>query len=151
MLDVLDTKLFKPMSLNRTAVAYYVGKGRKDDAFLPPNAIEITREYPTKREDLALLLAQLDHLVSFDAFSALSAEAALMGTAVLMPTASKEIQKLNAKHEFGITPEHGFAYTPAQLPQAKAGAGNFYEHYQSLIPMFEEDLDLFAIMLETEW
>lgn len=151
MLDVLDTKLFQPKTMNRIVTAYYVGKGRKDEKFLPDGAIEITREYPKNREELALLLSQLDHLVCFDGFSALACEAALMGTPVLMPTTPRDIQKINMQHEFGIKLENGFAYSPLDLPTARANAGNFFEHYKSLIPMFDEDLDLFAEMLETQW
>ena len=151
MLDVLDTNLFKPSQMNRVAVAYYVGKGRKDDKFLPDGAVEITREYPKQREELALLLGQLDHLVCFDGYSALSCEAALMGTPVLMPTVDKSLRKLNEGHEFQINISHGFAYSPEELPMAKANVGSFYNFYQSLKPVFKNDLDSFTEMILTKW
>lgn len=151
MLDVLDTNLFRPSSMHRGVVAYYVGKGVKDDKFLPPNAIEISRAYPTDRNDLANLIGQLDHLVCFDGFSALSCEAALMGTPVLMPNISKDIRKLNEAHEFEIKPERGFAYNEAQMSVARASVGTFYDFYKSLKPMFERDLFDFVDMLRVKW
>jgi hypothetical protein len=151
MLDVLDTQLFRPSDRPRPLVAYYVGKGVKEERYIPENAIEITRAFPKERHELANLLGQLDHLVCFDGFSAISAEAALMGTPVLMPTVSKQLRKINEQHEFGIRPEHGFAYTQDEMGVARASVRNFYGYYESIKPMFDQDLLEFAEMLRTKW
>lgn len=151
MLNVLDTELFKPMNMSRVTTGYYVGKGKKDSRFIPEGAIEISRAFPQQRHELANLLAQLDHLVCFDGYSALACEAALMGTPVLMPNVSKELRKMNEQHEFKIGVENGFAYSQEEMPMARANAGRFYEFYKEIEPMFDDDLDLFADTLESQW
>lgn len=148
MLDVIDLDLFKPKDGQGQGVAYYVGKGVKDESLIPEGALEITRGTPGTRQELANLLRSIDHLISFDGFTALASEATMCGTPVLFANVSKEQRKANASHEFG---DDGYAYTPVELEQKRATVHLARERYEALRPEFIDDIDYFVAAMADKW
>jgi hypothetical protein len=75
-----DTNIFKNMSLDRTYNSYYIGKGRQyahcDEL---PGCVEITRTFPARKEDLAIILNQSKILFTYDTASAINLDAVLCG------------------------------------------------------------------------
>jgi hypothetical protein len=148
MLDVIDLKLFYPKTGHGGGVAYYVGKGVKDEKLIPKGAVEITRETPPTRGDLANLLRAIDHLICFDGYTALATEAAMCGTPVLFANVPKELRKLNAAHEFG---DDGFAYSMPELESKRANVLAMRARYEQLVPTFQDDIDYFVATLASKW
>ena len=148
MVDVIDLNLFRPKNGQGNGVAYYVGKGVKNEKAIPDGAIEISREFPQQRDQLAQLLRSIDHLICFDGFSALAMEAAVCGTPVLFVNVPKELRKINDAHEFG---NDAFAYAPNELESKRATAHLAREKYESLIPEFADDVDYFIGAMASKW
>lgn len=140
--NIIELDLFKPMDVRRQGVAYWVGKGEKDDRFIPDNAIEISRKnYPT-RAVLAERIRSLDYLISFDPFTAVNVEAVVSGTPVLLrgEHARMSRDQINA-HNW--TP-YGIATSMDELCEARRNVGLAREHYESLLPVFADRVDGFV-------
>lgn len=73
--------IFCKPTLPKTKLAVYVGKGRNLNLH-PPECIQITRDFPATRRELASLLQQVTTLYTYDNFTALAGEALLCGCAV---------------------------------------------------------------------
>lgn len=140
--NIIELDLFKPRGSHRSGVAYWVGKGEKDEYFIPDRAEEISRDNYTSRESLAERLASLDYLISFDPFTAVNIEAVVSGTPVLVrgqhrKMTSEEIQG------HGWTP-YGIAYSMSELDEARRTVHLAREHYESLLPVFDQRVDAFV-------
>lgn len=148
MVDVIDLKLFTPKTGRGNGVAYYVGKGVKDEKVIPDGALEITRAFPTERQQLADILRSIDYLISFDGYSALALEAAMCHTPVLLANVPKEIRKLNDQHEFG---DDFISYSLPELESRRDSVYLTRERYEALLPEFQDDVDYFAAAIEDKW
>lgn len=139
--DIIEPDLWTPYDGPRSGVAYWVGKGHADPAVIPDGAEHIGRHnYPT-RPQLAARLRTLDHLISFDPFTAVNLEAVLSGTPVLIhaPTNQWTREQVTAH---GWTP-YGIAWTPDQLDQARLEVKHAHAHYETLRATFTQRIDAF--------
>lgn len=140
--NIIELDLWKPYTGHKKGVGYWVGKGVKDDRFIPDNAVEISRHNFTRREELAERIKTLDYLISFDPFTAVNVESVLCGTPVLIrgdhPKMTKEqIQAHN------WTP-YGIAWGMNQMDQARKEVKMAYDHYLTLLPEFSRRIDNFV-------
>jgi hypothetical protein len=140
--NIIELDLFKPRGKHRTGVAYWVGKGEKDERFIPDRAVEISRSnYPT-REGLAEFISGLDYLISFDPFTAVNIEAVVSGTPVLIRGQHKRMSSEDfATHNW--TP-YGVAHNMEQLNEARSTVHLARDHYESLLPIFDQRVDEFV-------
>jgi hypothetical protein len=140
--NIIEQDLWKPYDGIRRGVGYWVGKGVKDERFIPDGAIEISRNNFTRREQLAERIRTLDYLISFDPFTAVNVEAVISGTPVLVrgdhPVMTKE-QIMN----HGWTP-YGITWSMAGMDKARQEVSLAYDHYQSLLPEFSRRIDNFV-------
>jgi len=139
--NIFEPELWHPYNGARSEVAYWVGKGSLDGSVLPPGAIEISRNNFGSRQQLAERIKTLDYLISFDPFTAVNIEAVLCGTPVLVygqhPILTKEdiIQ-----HNFS---PYGMAWSIEELDKARSEVHLAYDHYQSMLPIFDQSIDNF--------
>ena len=140
--DIIERELWVPNTGPRTGgVGYWIGKGHADPAVLPDGAEHIGRHnYPT-RPQLAARLASLDHLISFDPFTAVNLEAVLVGTPVQIPAEMNNWSR-DQIEAHGWTP-YGIAWTPDELEHARETVHLAYPHYETLRPTFQTRLDAF--------
>jgi len=78
----IEPELFKPSSTPRTIEsAYYVGKGEggASSSHLPTKSVQITRDWPSTRANLAAFLQSVKTVYCFDHNTALVCEARLCG------------------------------------------------------------------------
>lgn len=140
--NIIEQDLWKPYDGLRRDVGYWVGKGVKDERFIPDGAIEISRSNFTRREQLAERIKTLNYLISFDPFTAVNVEAVVSGTPVLVRgDHPKMSQEQIIKH--GWTP-FGIAFSMEELEDARREVHLAYDHYQSLLPIFEKRIDNFV-------
>lgn len=141
--NILEPELWRPrLGVRRSGVAYWVGKGVRDDQFIPDGAEEIGRHnYPT-REQLADRLSTLDYLISFDPFTAVNLEAVCVGTPVLVRSQDPKWGRKEVE-QHGWTP-FGVAWSMEELPEARANVHLAYDHYQSMLPVFAKRVDDFV-------
>jgi hypothetical protein len=139
--NVIEMDLWRPYTGNRSGVAYWVGKGIEDPQWIPDGAEHISRNNYTTREALAERVRSLDYLISFDPFTALTAEAAMSGTPVLVRgehhTMSQEDLK---KHSWTM---YGVAWDLNEMERARETVRLAYDHYESLLPQFAQRIDDF--------
>ena len=140
--NIIELDLFKPREGRRRDVAYWVGKGEKDECWIPDRAEEISRDNYTTRESLAERLASLEYLISFDPFTAVNIEAVVAGTPVLI---RGQHRKMTAEQieAHGWTP-YGIAYSMSELEKARETVHLAREHYESLLPVFDQRVDAFV-------
>ena len=81
--NVIELDLFKPRTGPRSGVVWWAHKGGYSERHVPPGAVRITHDWPPTREELADLIAGAQVLISFDGFTSMNAEAALLGTPVV--------------------------------------------------------------------
>lgn len=140
--NIIEPDLWKPRRVHRRGVAYWVGKGVRDDRFIPSGAEEINRNNYMLRDQLAERIGSLDYLISFDPFTAVNLEAVCAGTPVLIRSDDpKWSRKEVEKHRW--TP-FGVAWSMEELPEARATVHLAYDYYQSLLPVFAERIDQFV-------
>ena len=140
--NILEPDLWTPYDGPRQGVAYWVGKGVKQDSLIPTGAVEITRQnFPTRRE-LAAFIRQLRYLISFDPFTAVNIEAVVSGTPVLIRGNHPRMTHQQIV-EHGWTP-YGVAFNVEDLEEAQREVHLAYDHYQSLLPRFAERIDNFV-------
>lgn len=66
-------------------VLTYVGKGVKfGKTFIPSGSVEVTRQWPSSREQFLTLLSNARYLVSYDPVSSVNVEAAILGAIPLV-------------------------------------------------------------------
>jgi hypothetical protein len=140
--NIIDLDLFRPRGLHRKSVAYWVGKGKRNEQFIPDIAEEIHRANHPDRTELAEYISGLDYLISFDVFSAINVEAVLSGTPVLMrgtdETFSREVIEA-----IGWTP-YGIAWSMSELDEARRTVHLARDHYKTLLPVFDKRVDDFV-------
>lgn len=140
--NIVEMDLWKPSKSLRRGCAYWVGKGVKDERFIPTRAVEITRkDFPT-REGLAEFIGGLDYLISFDPFTSVVLESVMIGTPVLV---RGEHDRLSRKQiiDHGWTP-FGVAWNMEELTEARREVHLAYDHYASLLPVFDQRIDSFV-------
>lgn len=130
--NVIELDLFHPRPGPRKGIAWWAHKGGVVPDLIPPGAVQITHEWPPTREELADLLASVKAVVSFDGFTSLNAEAAMLGTPVICHGYT------NKGVEFQIP---GVAGTYAQ---AKEGVDRAFDEYVKWLPVFEQRIDAFV-------
>jgi hypothetical protein len=119
--NVIDLDLFAPRTGKRSGVAWWAHKGGFDPALVPDGAVRITHEWPPTKEALASLLASVEYVLSFDGYSMLNAEAALLGTPVVV---------VGEVHGQDAAPAFGIANT---LEEARHRVGEAYDSYVALL------------------
>lgn len=140
--NLLEPDLWTPGTGRRSGVAYWVGKGVRDERFIPDRAIEITRSNFTTRRELSELIRSLDYLISFDPFTAVNLEAVVSGTPVLIrSTDTKWTRDVIEQHDWL---RYGVAWSMESLEQARKDVHLAYDHYQSLLPVFDKRIDEFV-------
>jgi len=83
--NTIELDLFKDEGLERNKVLLYEGKGKATCGFKSAlkDFIEITKDYPDNREDLAMLFKTGKILYCFDSLTSITAEARLRGCPVV--------------------------------------------------------------------
>lgn len=140
--NIFEMDLWKPYRGHRSGVGYWVGKGVKDERFIPDGAIEIHRGNFTTRQELAERIKTLDYLISFDVFTAVNIEAVLCGTPVLVRGEHKKMTQQEIIDQ-NFAP-YGIAWSMADMPKARKEVWMAYEHYESLLPVFAKQIDNFV-------
>jgi hypothetical protein len=79
-LPSIEPGLFKPLTKNINS--FYVGKGKFISGKVLDGAVEITRTWPNKREEVANILGRSKTFYCFDPFTAMATEAMLCGCEV---------------------------------------------------------------------
>jgi len=145
--NILEPDLWTPYTGRRSGIAYWVGKGVKNDVWIPDSAIEISRSnFPTRRE-LAERIRTLDYLISFDPFTAVNLEAVVSGTPVLIRSDdTRWTKELIDQHDWL---KYGVTWSRDGLEQARKEVGLAYEHYQSFLPVFADRIDKFVEITQT--
>lgn len=147
--NIIEEDLWKPYNGIRRGVAYWVGKGVKDERFIPDNAIEISRNNFPTRQALAERIRTLNYLISFDPFTAVNVEAVVSGTPVLIRGNHPRMTKEDIKAH-GWTP-YGIAWGMSELDQARREVSLAYDHYQSLLPIFQSRIDNFVEITQKQY
>jgi len=73
---ICDTNTFYNMGLEREYNSFYIGKGNGPQL---PDCVEITRQFPAKKEELAKILNKSKIFFSYDCISATNLDAVLCG------------------------------------------------------------------------
>lgn len=139
--NIIEQDLWRPYDGKRSGVAYWIGKGKKDERFIPSTSIEISRQNFKTRTKLAERIRTLDYLISFDPFSAVNIEAVVSGTPVLIRGQHRKMTNQQII-DHGWTP-YGIAWSMEQLDRAREEVYLAYDHYQSLLPIFSNRIDNF--------
>ena len=140
--NIIELDLFKPNNDPRSGVAYWVGKGVKDESIIPPEAIEISRNNFHKRHELAEFISSLDYLISFDPFTAVNLESVLCGTPVIIKGEHRQMSQEQISAHGWI--KYGVANNIDELERARSEVHLAYDHYQSLLPTFDERINNFV-------
>ena len=75
-----DTEIFKNLGLERTYNSFYIGKGNQfGHCEKLPGCVEITRNYPQSKHELAIILNQSKIFFTYDTVSAINLDAILCG------------------------------------------------------------------------
>jgi hypothetical protein len=136
--------LFRPApGVERRNAAVWVGKGSYNPALVPEGAVLIPQHTPRGRVDVAEILQRAEYLISFDAATALTMEATLCGTPVVIPAPRPEGADEWLYKDFG----HGWEM---DLELAKSTVHLAREHYTDVVvPTCERYVDDFAEWLRT--
>lgn len=139
--SIIEMDVWKPVSVKRGGVAYWVGKGQFDASVIPPGAQEISRSNFPVRTELAEFVANLDYLISFDPFTALTMESVISNTPVLIHNTyfkwtTDEVKKTNWF-------DYGIATNPEELDHARETVHLARDHYASLEKVFAQRIDNF--------
>jgi hypothetical protein len=140
--NIIETELFKPASNMRSGTAFWVGKGVKDERFIPNNCVEIHRGNYTSRHEVAELLRSINYLISFDPFTAMNLEALMCGTPVLIRGDHPRMTRQQIL-DHGWTP-FGIAFSMEELEEARLEVHLARDHYLSLLPIFDQRIDAFV-------
>jgi hypothetical protein len=139
--NIYELDLFSPRKTERKGIGYWVGKGSVQPDVLPDDAQRIHKFQPASREELANLLASFEYVISFDEFSSINTECALLGTPVIIyPTTNwskEEIMKIS----FCVD---SFAWSLDELPQAKERVQSTFEEYKAFLTVIDSRIDKFV-------
>lgn len=141
--NIIELELFRPTSNIRSGTAFWVGKGQRDDNFIPTNCIEIHRANHPSRHEVAELFRSINYLISFDPFSAVNLEALLCGTPVLIRGQHPRLTKEQIIDQ-GWTP-YGIAWSMEELDEARTEVHLARDHYLSLLSKFDQRVDNFIV------
>jgi hypothetical protein len=139
--NIIETDIFYPKNNKRNGVVYWGGKGDASGFTIPQNAIEITKQNPDSREKLAELMASAEYVLSFDEYTAITMEATMLGTPVLIQT--KNIKASKERLEESGFPTYGVFYDINDLDKAKLDVNKQYDAYVEYIKLFDERIDNF--------
>lgn len=139
--NIIEPNIFYPRYNQRKGVAYWVGKGDSSGFVIPQGAIEITRTEPTLRTQVANLLASVEYFLTFDDYTALTIEATLVGTPVLIQT--RNIEKSKQRIIDSGWPSYGVIYDINDLDKAKREVIKQHEAYATFSKSFDERIDNF--------
>ena len=140
--NIIELDLFKPTTNMRRGTAFWVGKGVKDERFIPSNSVEIHRGNYTSRHEVAELLRSINYLISFDPFTAMNLEALMCGTPVLIRGDHPRMTRQQIL-DHGWTP-YGIAFSMEELEEARLEVHLARDHYLSLLPVFDQRVDAFV-------
>lgn len=141
--NLLEPDLWTPNNGTRSGVAYWVGKGVKDESVIPDHAIEISRNNYTTRQELSNLIRSLDYLISFDPFTAVNLEAVVSGTPVLVHNTDTKWTREVIEQQDWI--KYGLAWNVEELDQARSEVHLAHDHYyQNIVPLFDTRVDEFV-------
>jgi len=147
--NILEPDLWTPYTGKRSGIAYWVGKGVKNDIWIPDNAIEISRSNFPTRKQLSERIRTLDYLISFDPFTAVNLEAVVSGTPVLIRSDDKQWSKeIIDKHDWL---KYGVSWSRDGLEQARKEVHLAYDHYQSFLPVFADRIDKFVEITQAHY
>ena len=146
--NIIELDIWKPVAVKNNKVAYWVGKGRLDTSVLPENAVEISRFNFPDRVQLAEFVAGLDHLISFDPFTALTMEAAVANTPVLIHNTYSEWTIDEVRNSQWL--DYGIATNPDEMEHARQNVHLARGHYESLLPIFSDRIDAFIEATQTD-
>lgn len=135
--DIIERDLWRPFHGKRSGVAYWVGKGKIDRSEIPDGAVAITRSNFPTREELAEFVRSLEYLISFDPFTAVTLEATLCGTPVVIPNADTKW----AKNE---CIQKGIAWGWENLGLARETVFDAFDDYERQREMFQALIDQFV-------
>lgn len=111
-IPIIETELFYPRVGNRAGSAVWVGKASAEHRArrfpTDVDVIEIHRDVPATRAELADLLGSVDRLISLDGYSAMNVEAAMCGTPVRVYSEARWPRLLGADHAW--VSDAGIAY-----------------------------------------
>jgi hypothetical protein len=145
--NIIEEDIFYPRLNKREGVAYWVGKGNTNNFTIPYGAIEITKTNPSTRTELADLLASVEYVLSFDDYTAIITEAALLGTPVLIQSKNLEASKQRL-NESGF-PIHGIFYDINDLSKAKTEVLKQHKDYLDFVKVFDERINNFINITQT--
>lgn len=148
--SIVELDIWKPVKKKKGGVAFWVGKGSFDASVIPEGAQEISRNNFPDRAELGEYVANLDYLISFDPFTAMTMEAVVSNTPVLIhnryPLWSIDEVKKTGWLRYGI------ATNPEELEQARKTAVFGRDHYIQLEKRFAERIDDFIEATQNdEW
>lgn len=138
--DIIEPDLFYPRTGPRSGIGVWIHKGVTDHSLIPDGAQRISHGWPATRGELADLLGSLDYLLSFDAFSALNAEATLCGTPVVILDRSVDAVQLTRSAGW---PSAGIAWHMDDLEDARRTVPDAVAHYTQLRGQFAASIDQF--------
>lgn len=140
--DIIERDLWTPYKGHRSGTAFWVGKGKLDRSVLPHDCMEISRGNFPDRTVLAEFVRSIDLLISFDPFTALTAEATCAGTPVLVHSSDPfwTAERVAAQGWY----RHGVAWSVEELPHARETVHLAFDHYDALRSVFAERIDRFV-------
>jgi hypothetical protein len=138
--NIVEPNIFYQKLNERNGVAYWQGKGSLNAHLIPDGAIQITKEYPATRQELANLLASVEYVVSFDDYTAITLEATILGTPVMIATGKPESKERLIESGFPI---YGICFSEEELPNAKIDVLKQDNAYKEYIKVFDERIDNF--------
>lgn len=130
--NVIELDLFKPRTGPRSGVVWWAHKGGYSERHVPPGAVRITHDWPPTREELADLIAGAEVLISFDGFTSMNAEAAMLGTPVVCYGSTRK----------GV--EFRIPGVAATYKRAAAEVDGAYDAYCAWLPVFQQRIDSFV-------
>jgi hypothetical protein len=146
--NIFELDIFYPKNNERNGVAYWIGKGSANRFTIPNNFIEITRQYPSTRKELADFLASVEYVISFDDYSAICVEATLLGTPVVIQTQNPEASK--KRLEDAGFPMYGMVFNINDLDIAKQEVSKNFEAYKKFAKVFDERIDNFIRITQAQ-
>jgi hypothetical protein len=138
--NIVEPNIFYQKLNERNGVAYWQGKGSLNANLIPDGATQITKEYPTTRQELADLMSSVEYVVSFDDYTAITLEATILGTPVMIVTNKLESKERLIESGF---PTYGVCFSEEELPNAKIEVLKQDKAYKEYTKIFDERIDNF--------
>ncbi len=138
--NTVEPNIFYQKLNERNGVAYWQGKGQLNSHLIPDGAIQITKEYPATRQELADLMASVEYVVSFDDYTGITLEATILGTPAMIVTGKPESKERLIESTFPI---YGVCFSEEELPNAKIEVLKQDDAYKEYVKQFDERIDNF--------